>query len=243
MNRLAVIYENNDKTAHAVQAFIRNQGDRSFSLRPFNRFATAFTEWWLVPTTGWPAFKYGKLCFHKYPRASDGVLYTGYYVEKGLGEQLVGLPDIQKNHTMQRDWHWSEFVNWASKGKIDKVVEQVQNLSQTNVRVLVEIHAFNKVPAPDTERSTPSDTIEFETAALDTRWQLIQPGQDTLAKFNGVANIAALAKGIITDKDMDYFWMDLVIGIRLHYGNSASPGWSASDIWAKALQPWIEFVR
>ncbi len=221
MSNLAIIYENNDRTAHAVQEFVLSQGRWSFSLRPFNRFATAFTEWWLVPAPEWPAYKYGKLCFHKYPRTADGVLFTGYYVEKGLGVRLTGLPDVQKSHIMQSDWRWYEFVDWVSKGKVDKVVEQVRDLSQASIRVLVEIHAFNKVPEPDTERTAPSDAIEFEIASLDSRWQLIQPGQSTLAKFNRAVSIVDLMEGMIGEKDLDYFWMDLVIGCLLYTSDAA----------------------
>lgn len=242
MNIPNIIYENNNKTAHAVQEYVRNHGRYSPSLRPFNRFATAFTEWWLVPSSEWPAYKYGKLCFHKYPRTSDGVLYTGYYVEKGLGGQLAGLPDVQKNLIMQVDWCWHKVVDWASKEQIDEVVEEVCRLSQASVRVLVEVHAFNKVPEADSERSAPSDTIEFEIASSSSPWQLIQPGQSTLHKFNDVVGISALIGSINADEDMDYFWADLIIGIRLRYGDGFSQGWSASDIWAKALEPWIGFV-
>jgi len=243
MSNPVIIYENNDKVAHAVQEFVRSHGGWSFTLRPFNRFATAFTEWWLIPATEWPAYKYGKLCFHRYPRTVGGVLYTGYYVEKGLGVQLAGLPDVQKSHIMQSDWRWYEFIDWASSDKINEAAKQVHGLSQVGIRLLVEIHAFNKVPEPDTERSAPSDTIEFEIAPSDSRWQLIQPGQGTLAKFNGADNIATLVEGMHNEKDLDYFWLDLIIGVRLHYGNGSSRSWSAPDIWVKALQPWVEFVR
>ena len=239
MSEPNIVYENNDQAAHAVQEFVRKKGDWSFTLRPFNRFATAFTAWWIVPTSEWPAYKYGKLCFHRY----DGVLYTGYYVEKGLGVQLAGLSDVQKRHIIQSDWRWHDLVYWASEGKVDKIVEQVCDLSQTSVRVLVEIHAFNEVPEPDSERTAPSDAIEFEIAFSDSRWRLIRPGQSTLAKFNRTVSIADLMEGIIDEKDLDYFWMDMVIGVRLRYGDGLSPGWNASDIWAKALQPWVEFVR
>jgi len=243
MNDLAIIYENNDKVAHAIQEYIRGQGRWPFTPRPFNRFDTAFTEWWLVPVTEWPAYKYGKLCFHKYPRTADGVLYTGYYVEKGLGLQLTEFHGVQKNHIMKSDWRWYEFVDWARSGKIDEVLERINDISQTRVRVLIEIHAFNKVPEPDTERSTPSDTIEFEIAPLGSKWQLIQSGQSVLRKFNGAVNIGDLVERMSDENTLDYFWMDLVVGVRFRYGGGSSPGWSASDVWMKTLQPWVELVR
>ncbi len=241
MDDLYTTFENNDKVAHAVWEFIQHQGLASFTLRPFNRFNTAFTEWWLIPATEWPAYKYGKLCFHRYPRTPEGVLYSGYYVEKGLGSQLNGLPNVQKKHLMQGDWQWHEFVNRSLDGEINKVIKELSDMNLARIRVLVEIHAFNKVPKVDMERSAPSDTIEFEITAPGLQWQLIQPGKSNLAKFNGAGSLRDLLERIYKERDLDYFWIDLVIGARFRYGNNS--GWDASDIWMKVLQPWTDFVH
>jgi len=48
----------NAKTlCHAVQGI----ANMDLTPRPFNRFDPDVSLWWLVPSTEWPAFKYGKL--------------------------------------------------------------------------------------------------------------------------------------------------------------------------------------
>jgi len=243
MKELSTIYETDDKASHATSEFIRESASLTnpLTLRPFNRFDTANTEWWLISSSEFPAYKFSKLCFHRYPRNAESVLYTGFYVEKGLAPELSSLPEVQKKHVMSSDWFWHTFLKQASNGLFDKTIEQVCNNTETEIRILVEINEFNKVPEPDTERHVPSDTIEFSVFPANQQWRLVQEGQGLLSKLNQITNVSELSKQLAAIDDLRFYWVDLVIGVRLKYGDKE--GWLSSDIWEKLLKPWVAFLQ
>lgn len=239
MNQLSTVYENNDKVGHAVSEFIREFAliNHHLTLRPFNRFETADTEWWLIPSTAYPAYKFGKLCFHRYPRSTKSMLYAGFYVEKGLSPELSNLPDVQKKHVMGNDWFWHIFLKQISEGAIGQIIEKVCKDTDSEVRILIEANEFNKVPEPDTKRYIPSDTAEFSFfPARSSHWKIIQKGQGVLSKLSQTNNLSEFGNQLAKNDDLRFFWIDLVIGVRLKYADKQ--GWLSSEIWEKALKPW-----
>ncbi len=240
MEKLTTIYQNNSQAAHEVHSYVKDLW--SFSLRPFNRFDPLNTEWWLVHGSEWPAYKFGKLCFHRYPRTEDGYLFPGYYVEKGLGHKLLRLPGVQKRSIMQANWYWHKFIKRAEKGDVEQTIAHVSELAQADVWILIELHAFNKVPTPDKARSVPTETLEFKISFPGLEWHSVQTTQNKdLLGLNNIVSIGGLVKEIEQAKRvLDYFWADLIIGIRLSYADER--GWDASDLWRKALAPWLSFV-
>ncbi|MEM4723543.1 MAG: hypothetical protein QXP01_00860 [Candidatus Hadarchaeum sp.] len=236
MNKLKVKYENNEKVAHAVYKVIKER--EKFCLRPFNRFRPAYTEWWIIPSKEWPAYKFGKLCFHRRPRSLEGSLYAGYYVEKGLGQNLQGIQVVPSSHVMKDDWHWHKFVKWAQRGEIDAIAQEVCKAIQVPVHILVEAYAFNRLPHPDVESSGANDTAEFALNYPGVEWKLIQPGRKELQIVNKVTNIASLVNFIIGATDLDFYWIDLVVGARFRYGKSEEEGLDGETLWERVLRPW-----
>ncbi|MBC7261697.1 MAG: hypothetical protein H5T63_06755 [Chloroflexi bacterium] len=56
------------------------------------------------------------------------------------------------------------------------------------------------------------------------------------------ANLPDLARRLETMKDLDFFWLNLMIGIRLQYGTATTGDWGAPEIWHHALQPWLPWI-
>jgi len=73
-------YGNSDETAHEVVDYLQAlpSSPRRFVLRPYNRFSTEFTEWWLIGSREWPAYACSKLFFRRLKHD----LYTGFCVER-----------------------------------------------------------------------------------------------------------------------------------------------------------------
>jgi len=163
MTVLNTIFENNAKAANAVSALVQEDDSDApdFSTRPFNQYDIAFTEWWMIPSSDWPAYKYGKLCFWRYPNTSDGLMYVGYYVEKGLHPDASGVPEVDPNEIMQHNWYWHIFEREIrSRGFLD-TANRIAEAASSYPRILMHAHEFNKVPKEDQPRSDPSDAIEF----------------------------------------------------------------------------------
>ena len=154
---------------------------------------------------------------------------------------MADLPEVKRNHIMGMDWFWYYFLEQASTGLIEKIVEQISDQVKVEVRVLVEVNEFNKVPEPDIERSVPSDTVEFAILPMNQRWNIVQESRNVLSKLKRVNNISDLSQQISAITDLRFYWIDLVIGIRLKYGDKQ--GWHSSDIWDNALSPWVALFK
>jgi len=242
-----VRFENNDKAAHAISHYLdeMHPSPQRFALRPFNRFSTEFTEWWFIPNkTEWPAYRYSKLFVHKFQAQPEEArwFYAGFYVEKGLGKKLAGMPDVKQNEIMQDNWYWHNFIRHAKSGEIDNALQEVLTRSQCPVVVSLNVYEFNHVPKPDTERRDPHDWIEFVVHYPNSAFQTARAGTEILRELNTVANLSQLAQRLETLNGLDYFWLNLLIGTRLQYGTFTSGTWGAAEIWHNALEPWNSWV-
>lgn len=246
MSTPKIKFENNDKAAHAVSHYLDKlrPSPQRFALRPYNRFLPQFTEWWLIPNNEWPAYRYSKLFFHRFQLSSEDTewFYTGFYVERGLGKQLAGMAGVKKTHIMHGDWYWHDFINQAKAGEMDSAIREVLLRSECPVVLSMDVYGFNQVPEPDTERQLPYDWIEFVVRSQDSDFQIAQPGSEVLAQLNSCVSLSELAQQLETLTELDYFWLNLLIGIRLQYG-AESGTWGSAEIWRNALEPWNPWIR
>ena len=243
-----VKFENNDKAAHALSRHLDElrPSPQRFALRPYNRFSTEFTEWWFVPNkTEWPAFRYGKLFVHRFqpPSKESKWFYVDFYVEKGLGKQLAGMAEVKQTNIMHDNWYWYEFIRHAKAGELDVAIQEVLTRSQRPVVVSLNVYEFNRVPEPDTERQNPHDSVEFTIHNPNGAFQLAQAGTEILAQLNTCANLRELAQRLEPLEGLDYFWLNLLVGIQLQYGTATTGTWGAAEIWHNALEPWNSWVR
>jgi hypothetical protein len=56
-------FRNIQEMARAVRESAELLEGRRYSPRPWNRFEPVNTDWWIVPSTDWPAYRYGKGMF------------------------------------------------------------------------------------------------------------------------------------------------------------------------------------
>ena len=245
-----VRFENNDRAAHAVFDYLSalTPSSQRFSLRSFNRFATEFTEWWFVPNEEWPAFRNSKLFIHRFqPPTGPGKWFcTGFYVEKGLGKQLLDKHmQVKRGEIMQDDWYWHDFIRHARAGEYDLAVREVSTRSECPVVLSLSAYEFNNVPRFDTERREPRDRMELVVQSSDDSFgpEPAQKGVNIFTDLNGAANLRELADRLDRLKDQEWFWLNLTIGVRLHYGTASSGSWGPAEIWRDALEPWNTWVR
>ncbi len=238
-----VAFRNNREVARAIISFIKESESNprsSFTLRPFNRFDPEHTDWWIVPSSEWPAYKFSKFCFHRRPRSPEGLLYVGYYVEKGLGRKLHKW--VHPRYIMGNDWFWHRFVSLAKEGSVEETAKEVCKSVGTSVHILIEVYAFNRVPEYDRQPNEPSDQVEFALRFPDFEWDLFRPAQNVLAPTNESDGIRSLVQQIEDlQNDLDFYWLDWIIGVRFRYGQEDSPGWRAPDLWSRVLKFWMPF--
>jgi hypothetical protein len=243
----SVPFENNHKLAHGVLDFLQDSPIRGrLSLRPFNRYSTAFTNWWLVPSPAdWPAYHHSKLCFFMMPAQSpDGrSVLTGYYVEKGLHPSLRGLPDVKAPHIMGDDWYWHAFPSVTNDPEFFDAARLTLSLTSLPLLLVLDAYAFNKAPEPDEPSGNPSDTLVFRIA--DPKLQLMldrEPSAD-LSPFARHRSIYDLVADLHDSTDMRFFWLDLRIGIELAFKAPSQPIWHAREVWGMTLAPWLPWIK
>src|ERR1700752_3253793 len=102
----------------ALANAIRDAAGMKLTARPFNYFEGDEGIWWLIPSTDWPAYKYGKFMFTARPNDGVGVIpsvdadtiYCGYYIEKGLSPTVSAAYPSHAQWVMGTDWLWSKFI-------------------------------------------------------------------------------------------------------------------------------------
>ncbi len=235
-------FRNNDLAAHAVYHYIRESQPpiRDLVLRPYNRFDTKFSEWWLIPSSDWPAYRYGKLCFSKSDSVSD-LMFTGFYVEKGLGRQLADL--TKANQMMGPNWLWHDFLNAARGGVLDAPMRAVMERTGEPLHIYLNLYEFNHVPDPDADGNVPDDQLEFSVRGDDLSFTPTVEGKDVLVPLNRATNLQDLVGHFIGLEKMTWYWSNWMIGTYVRYSTDDTGDWGAADLWHNALEPWLRWVK
>jgi hypothetical protein len=85
--------------------------DGALTARPYNRFEPAESYWWLVPSSDWPAFKYGKYIINPIPGTDK--FEVGFDLEKGHSSdilQVYGDTKGNKAQVMDDTWAWRDLI-------------------------------------------------------------------------------------------------------------------------------------
>ncbi len=240
-----VVYENNQQAAHAVRDHLDHlyPEGRPLTARAYQFQAPEFSDWYSYPSGGhWPAQRHGKLFVRRYPEQLD-CLYTGYFVERGHGDKvLVADPGFDRKLIMRPYWYWFEFVRRAQAGELDAPLVQIMKRSQIPAIVIVDLWRYR--PRDDDERSrTPDDTIQFGIGSPEGGFKALKKGEGIFATFNDCTNARELMTQLDGSGQLEWYWVNLFMGVKLRYGDEQSGKWRARDIWRNAMEPWAPWVH
>ena len=238
------VFQNNEQAARAVHDHLDHlypDGHR-FTRRPYQYQAPEFTHWWFVPSTDWPAYRHSKL-FIRQMRSDPEFLYTGYRVERGLGTQLASVPDVRRQHIMQPNWYWFEFLRHAQAGDLDAPLREVLDRSKLPLIISMLLWEFNHAPLPDEEPGAPHDYAEFAIRSQDLQFEAAVKGTKILRQVNQCSDLRELGQHFDGSEETDWYWVDLFIGVKLRYGDEETGTWRARDIWRNAMEPWQPWIH
>ncbi len=239
-------YENNEQAAHAVSRHLNSlrPSPQRYTVRPFNRFDTAFSAWWLIPSTDWPAFRHGKFAFHQGSgsRGMAAYMHVGYYVEHGYGKAAAEM--VHRTYVMTDDWLWHRFIDAATSGRIDPTIAEV--IERSSSPIIFDINAWAVNQPPDLETPTVAPIDWYETVIAPpgiTAGEAYQKGGTVFRSLRGSTSLADLTQRIAAINGLDFYWINLTIGVRLPYGDLDTGTWGAAELWHNALEPWKAWVR
>jgi hypothetical protein len=133
-----IICENAKDLARKLHGVLNTKHKR-YTLRPFNRFDSERSMWWVIPSTVYPAYKFGKYIIYE---NKDGTFSVGVHIEKGLEKSLDDKKVLMMDHT----WVWHEFIEAVKSGQIEDILLTIHKKMKDTVQisVLVDIPASNK---------------------------------------------------------------------------------------------------
>ncbi len=246
MSTPASKYENNERAAHAVSRHLDalRPSPQRFSLRPYNRFDPAFTTWWFVPSTDWPAYSRGKLFLQSDTTTSEEPFLTaGYYLEKGLGSVLRSIPEVKASNVMDDGWYWHRFMKSAAVGEAEHTVAEVAQRSGRPVVIHLAGWPFNSVPQLDEELPPHDDALELVVGSGPGDVQPAELLGTLFRPLSGCTSLREIGQRFDQLEKLDFYWIDLTIGIKLKYGTPSTGEWGAPEIWRNALEPWDSWVH
>lgn len=222
----------NARVAASSVAALLGDKKRKLTLRPWNQYKPDQTTWWIVPGTAWPAYHHGKFAFV----LVGDMLSCGLYVEKGLGASTLGM--YSSNLVMDSDWQWNQFIRDVESGRVMEVA--------TNVRLPLYLSLSADIVRGGFDPMAPKpDQLVFRIAEgvlIKTQEQLDMGCLTPLAKLESLERLPALLSEM---QNLDWLWIDLVLGTQLLRPtegadlSGAVDGWNLVQDLFEYLEPWF----
>lgn len=184
--------------------------------RPFNRFEPENTIWWLVPSTEWPAFKYGKYFVNQAKNSTQ--FEVGFYLEKGHGSEILQVYGDSKGNRAQildETWEWQRLIDHDLQQLQEKFEAVAASGFQPKLRL--DLHPFSPERGdPDNVEVSASSTItlNFMSRNYKVESSKINPQDDSarsfieqVAKGTTIENVVAALKNY---NQSAWTWIDLL---------------------------------
>jgi hypothetical protein len=245
--------------AHSVLEDANRSEPRRFTPRPSNRFEPENTLWWIVPSTDWPAYRYGKGVLRK-SDFQPAQVQCGLHVEKGFDPvAAIVYPNLAKRgHTLDKNWIWHQFTQDLANGKVGETAQAITDI--TGSPVVLEVNIWYPT---DPEDFQPHGIAQSEEAKDDAPrpgeaghiWfevngqELQKLGEARLTDFAREVEGCQRAGELVDFAKRDpvkWAWIDLYIGVLV----SLAPGCPAGEgeeslslVWQRLIRPWLPWIK
>jgi hypothetical protein len=215
--------------------------------RPWNLYSPAESLWWLVPSTDWPAYRYGKLAFSlakDVPRKdllslNDPVLasdqmFVGFNLEKGYGpEAAVVNPALRRKPAQFVDpsWLWFEVVDVPGARRFGETLSKAASKAEIYLYIVASY-----VHDREAEAHSEHDAIMFKCTAAGLEPTLHRLSVGVLSGAERASTFTVLAERL---RQVDnYHWVDIYAGTHTLKGEVDLVGLhdrvlSYFDVWLR----------
>lgn len=245
--------------AYAIHQDAEITEGRPFSPRPYNRFDPLNSIWWLVPSTDWPAHRFGKAVLLPIGGSTSTVL-AGLHVEKGYTSVVEPvLPDVRKRGwLLGKDWAWQSFVRDLGNGVLAQTAGSVGQALGAPVTMLVVVtlppdytgfdlaSRFDATGLdPETRPSWHAGEVWFEVEEdalhkINQRW--LSQEALPIARYTQLAELPQ----VLAHPKLEWLWVDVYLGVRVtspHDSQLAGNPMPQRELWVKAFQPWMPWIK
>lgn len=246
---LRIQYPNARQAAYAVHDELQEQGWEPLSARPWNMYDPDHTFWWLVPSTDFPAYKYGKLFFCP-KRAPAGHLLCGLHVEKGFGGIVEAAYPFTRGRRLiiQNDWTWFDFLADFDSDRLRSAIALVSHRTTAPVILRLEAGVVQEpeqfdIWEQDRNLKWKPDTVIFESSGSTIEAKACEAPASLLIDLANCHSFDRLTKFIHALPNADWIWLDIFMGTMFEMTPSDTEAWDGLQIWVKALSPWEPWFK
>lgn len=209
----------NQVIIHEILNALKDSGYEGFTARPWNYFKPETTLWWLVPSTEWPSYKYGKLVLY---RTKEGYR-IGFHIEKGISE-LAGQMLTSKSARklcIKPEWAWHNFISDLSNGIFENRLKGISESAKLPLRISLQASNVTGEYDPYSEKIEGLETdhtmaFEYENGELKI---LQDEFKGEMRKFGNIGKLTELIS-VFQEKDMDWFWIDMFVTAEVERFNA-----------------------
>lgn len=191
-----------------------------YTLRPFNRFNSERSLWWVVPSSDYPAYRFGKFFVDEV----DGEFEVGLHIEKGLSQSIENKRELVLNDT----WAWYAFIDSLADGEIGERCASIQQLYGDDLEIAVRVEIPDLIDAGD-ERGK--------------RLIQLRHGEWWVEHCKETVDLKTLLDRIASIEGIGWYWVDAFVTFTLAKATEAGQSdWSAYDIVRRLLEPLEQWV-
>lgn len=240
------------RLAEEIESVIPKAAGERMARRPFNHYVPVNTDWWIVPSSEQPFFRYGTYYFSWDPEARD-VIRCGFHVTKGLAPELKAVYTSKKGRRllMNDSWAWYRFREALADGSLRAMAEQASRASGGPL----EIHFYGGY-VEDAGLADPDQELQkrdryrfvFDPAAGTVSIAGAKRDAMCLKCLNAIRNWDSLVQAVgVLDREA-FLWCDVFLaipyGVR-EYGEFAPDETvsGAEAIYRDTLEPFRPLVR
>jgi hypothetical protein len=234
-----------DELCHALKQFVEKIGV-ALVARPYNPFDTRETTWWLVPSTDFPAHRFGKYSV-RWADGGDRAILLGMEVEKGVGPSAAPFFRSAKGRrlVMSDDWRWFNFVEGVRDGRFPKALSEAARSVDAEVLIRVTLGMINDPDSfdPDSPSLPRSHWVfAWDAANRSIEWRSSR-GATELAPFMAESRtLPDLIDHIDAAENRDWLWGKFVSCVTLQPEASASGSAVENRLWTKFLSHFRQWV-
>ncbi len=215
---------------------------------PYSRYNPEDTTWWLSPVGENPAYAFGKIVVERPTIIEEGATIIGLHVEKGVGPSAAGIFEDSargRRLVMRHDWLWHAFARGMKSGAVEKDLVVAEAAAEGLPLVVAIVASLQWPPRLDGDEDRPVDEDAVERAWYRPSagaLTLIDRKTPTLLKaLDDHETLASMAAKIDAIPKVDWTWVEVLIGVP--FQSVPSAGLSGSDVWRRACDPWLRWVR
>jgi hypothetical protein len=244
-------YKNIQELAHGLSAAAENCSGKRLVARPWNRYVPENSTWYLIPSSDWPAYRYGKFLLTPWAE-----LFCGFYVEKGLGKITESAyPEYRKHgFTMDATWYWNHFAQEYVSPAFQTAANQVSQAASSPVHLVITASLpealvwepeYSAMEIEELREQNTAGQVEYEVGASGSlrlvRQQYIR---DQMEPATHCTSLAQLPGILSTPAIREWLWIDFQIGLYVQRAEEFTPDcWTSTEIWKKLLSPWLTWAK